>query len=273
MPCEMLRFERVLWGRGCASVAGVDEVGMGPLAGPVVAAAVILPTGMRINGIRDSKRLSALQRQALDGDIRLRAVGIGIGVVEVGEIDRSNIYRAGLLAMARAVKRLPREPHFVLVDARTIPGIPWLQRALIRGDAKSQSIAAASIIAKVHRDRIMGDYDSLYPQYGFQRHKGYPTREHQRALAEHGPCPIHRRSFSSVREFAGRGSSNYYRLKLALGEVTDLPEWKIIKEDLSGILPHVSSYESKKLKLLLRRAYERLQSDCATEHAGGEKHR
>jgi ribonuclease HII len=200
---ELLRFERVLWQRGLTHVAGVDEVGIGPLAGPVVAAAVILPMDLCLGGIRDSKKLIARQREILSKEIYHTAWAVGIGMADLQEIDRLNIYQAGLLAMNRAVKQLPLDPQFVLVDARCIPDISWPQRGIIRGDAKSQSIAAASIVAKVHRDALMDAFDRQFPQYGFIRHKGYPTTEHRRALAEYGPCPIHRRSFHGVAEFYG----------------------------------------------------------------------
>lgn len=257
---ELLRFEQELWKSGLLRVAGVDEVGMGPLAGPVVAAAVILPMGLKIEGVRDSKQLSVKHRESLAEEIYAQALGIGIGVAEVAEIDRLNIYHAGLLAMNRAVGRLPVDPQFVLADARFIPDIPWPQKGIIRGDAKSQSIAAASIVAKVFRDRTMITYDRHYPQYGFGRHKGYPTPEHQRALAEHGPCPIHRSSFTSVAEFAGYGNREFYRLKTALVDATSARQCKNLENELFAALPQMSPHESKKLKLLFRRACERAET-------------
>jgi ribonuclease HII len=174
----------------------VDEAGMGPLAGPVVAAAVVLPPEPLIPGLDDSKALSRTARERLDGEIRRLALGVGIGVVDVEEIDATNIYRAGLRAMELAVKALPLEPRFVLVDARTIPGIPFAQSAFVKGDGRVYSIAAASIVAKVHRDRLMAELDRQYPGYGFAQHAGYATAHHREALRRLGPCPAHRRSFA-----------------------------------------------------------------------------
>ena len=180
-------------------VAGVDEVGMGPLAGPVVAAAVILPQGTTIDGVADSKTLSAAQRERLAAEIRVRALGIGIGLVEPEEVDRLNIYYAGLTACRRAIEALPMAPGFVLVDGREVPGLPMPQSAYPKGDAFVASIAAASIIAKVHRDGLMRELDARYPEYGFGRHMGYATAAHFAAIREFGPSPVHRRSFAPVR--------------------------------------------------------------------------
>lgn len=169
---------------------------MGPLAGPVVAAAVVLPAEPFVPGIKDSKLLTPSVRERLDRGIRNVALGIGIGVVEVAEIDRINIYQAGLKAMRLAVAELPIEPRHVLVDARTIPGLTCPQTAFIKGDALVYSIAAASIVAKVHRDRLMRDLEEQYPGYGFARHVGYATAQHREAIRRLGPCPAHRRSFT-----------------------------------------------------------------------------
>jgi len=200
---KMLRYEQELWSAGIAHVAGVDEAGMSPLAGPVVAAAVILPQGCRLPGVDDSKKLDATRRERLAVEIRARAVAFGVGVVEADEIDRVNIYRAGLLAMLRAVRALSTEPEAVLVDARRIPEITMRQQAIVKGDAKSLSIAAASIVAKTTRDARMLELDAVYPGYGLARHKGYPVAEHVAALEKLGPCPIHRRSFAPVRKVLG----------------------------------------------------------------------
>jgi ribonuclease HII len=196
----LLRVERALWRAGVTKVAGVDEVGVGPLAGPVVAAAVIVPADMRVRGVDDSKRLSPARRETLAAEITARATGVGIGIVQVADIDRLNIYHAALEAMRRAVLALPLIPDHVLVDARRIPGLDLAQTSLIHGDARSFSIAAASIVAKVARDRIMRELDTLYPQYGFGDHMGYGTPRHLAAIAHHGPSPAHRRSFAPVRE-------------------------------------------------------------------------
>ncbi len=196
----LLRIERHLRRSGVVNIAGVDEVGVGPLAGPVLAAAVILPESVRLRGIDDSKKVAAAMREQLAARIRTSAIGIGIGVVEPGEIDRLNIYRAALEAMRRAVVALPLVPDHVLVDARRIPNLSIPQTALIDGDARSYCIAAASIVAKVARDRIMCELDVAYPQYGFREHMGYATAQHLAAIERHGPSPIHRRSFAPVRE-------------------------------------------------------------------------
>ncbi|MCX6357835.1 MAG: ribonuclease HII [Candidatus Aureabacteria bacterium] len=191
----MLSRERALWEGGVSYIAGVDEVGVGPFAGPVVAAAVVFPPGAFIEGVRDSKQLTHERRVVLDGEIRKIALAVGVGAVDVEEIDRVNILQANLAAMRCALLNLRMKVQHVLVDGRPIPGIGIPQEAIPGGDAMVFSIAAASIVAKVHRDAIMVEYDSLYPRYGFARHKGYGTTEHLRALEQHGPCAIHRRSF------------------------------------------------------------------------------
>jgi ribonuclease HII len=200
----MLRFEIDLWAQGFSFVAGVDEAGMAPLAGPVVAGAVILPQNYKLRGLNDSKKiLDAEMRTELAAQIKRDAVCWSFGFADVEEIDRINIYHAGLLAMQRAVQGLTCLPDFVLVDARKIPQCPSPQRGIIRGDALSASIAAASIIAKTTRDAHMLEMDSMYAGYGFASHKGYPTPEHCKALKELGALPIHRRSFGRVREVLG----------------------------------------------------------------------
>ncbi len=196
----LLRVERGLWRMGLTKVAGVDEVGVGPLAGPVVAAAVILPPSLRLRGIDDSKRLSQALRVELAEKIRAAALGVGIGVVEVNDIDRLNIYRAALEAMRRAVGALPVVPDHIVVDARRIPGVGVPQTPLIDGDARSYCVAAASIVAKVERDRMMDALDVQYPEYGFRTHMGYGTPQHLAAIDRYGPSPIHRRSFAPVRQ-------------------------------------------------------------------------
>jgi len=200
----LLRFEIDLWARGYSLVAGVDEAGMAPLAGPVVAGAVILPQNYKLRGLNDSKKiLDHEMRDELAAQIKQDAVCWSYGFADVEEIDRINIYHAGLLSMQRAVQGLSCLPDFVLVDARKIPQCPAPQRGIIRGDALSASIAAASIIAKTTRDAHMLEMDGLYQGYGFASHKGYPTPEHCRALKELGALPIHRRSFGRVREVLG----------------------------------------------------------------------
>lgn len=200
----LLRFEIELWAQGYSLVAGVDEAGMAPLAGPVVAGAVILPKNYKLRGLNDSKKIIDHEmREELAAQIKRDAVCWAFGFAEVEEIDRINIYHAGLLAMQRALQGLTCLPDFVLVDARKIPHCPTPQRGIIRGDALSASIAAASIIAKTTRDAHMLEMDAQYAGYGFASHKGYPTPEHCRALKELGALPIHRRSFGRVREVLG----------------------------------------------------------------------
>ncbi len=201
---NLLRFEIELWTQGHAHVAGVDEAGMSPLAGPVVAAAVVLPRDYKLRGLDDSKKvLDPAKRERLAEHVKRDALAWGVGRAEVEEIDRINIYHAGLLAMRRAVEALGLLPTFVLVDARRIPGCPAPQRGIVHGDALSASIAAASMIAKTTRDRLMRELDAAYPGYDFAVHKGYPTSRHEQLLRERGACAIHRRSFAPVRQALG----------------------------------------------------------------------
>ncbi|OGW21849.1 MAG: ribonuclease HII [Nitrospirae bacterium GWA2_46_11] len=185
---------------GFGSVAGVDEAGRGPLAGPVVAAAVILPEDFRVEGVRDSKKIPRKEREELFWAIVLNARSIGIGIIDQVEIDRLNILRATKLAMHNALTDLTTKPDMILIDALTIPSIPIKQMPIIKGDAKSASIAAASIIAKVVRDGIMIKYHSIYPSYEFDKHKGYATKAHLDKIEKHGPCPIHRKTFHKVKD-------------------------------------------------------------------------
>lgn len=182
-----------------ALMAGVDEAGRGPLAGPVVAAAVMLDPDAPIDGLRDSKQLTARTRERLAGEIRERALAWSLGWADAGDIDRINILQATLLAMARAVDGLPTCPHRVLVDGLHCPELPCSVEAVVGGDKRFAAISAASILAKVTRDAEMVELDRRYPEYGFKRHKGYPTREHREALRRYGPCPVHRRTFAPVR--------------------------------------------------------------------------
>jgi len=200
----LLRFEIELWSQGYGMVAGVDEAGMAPLAGPVVAGAVILPQNYKLRGLNDSKKiLDPEKRDELAQQIKQDAICWAAGIAEVEEIDKINIYHAGLLAMQRAVQGLSSSPDFILVDARKIPNCQTPQRGIIRGDALSASIAAASIIAKTTRDALMIELDQAYSGYGLATHKGYPTPEHCRVLKALGALPIHRRSFARVREALG----------------------------------------------------------------------
>ncbi|MDI6709210.1 MAG: ribonuclease HII [Bacillota bacterium] len=193
---SLFREEFALVRRGYEYIAGVDEAGRGPLAGPVVAAAVILPVPAMIPGLDDSKRLAAPVRERVAADVLRQASAWGIGLASVEEIDDINILRASLLAMRRALAVMGTAPQWVLVDGSTpIADLPWPQRPLVGGDATSASVAAASVLAKVFRDRLMEEADLQYPAYGFAAHKGYATKAHYRALARWGPCPLHRRAF------------------------------------------------------------------------------
>jgi ribonuclease HII len=187
-------------------VAGVDEAGRGPLAGPVVAAAVMLDELRPIKGLKDSKKLSARRRERLFDEIRAKALCCCIAEASVEEIDRLNILQATLLAMSRAVAGLRLKPHKVLVDGNRLPILKVAAEAIVKGDAKVKAISAASILAKVHRDRLCQVLHERHPQYGFDGHKGYPTPAHLAALREHGACAQHRRSFAPVRELVGDGA-------------------------------------------------------------------
>jgi ribonuclease HII len=193
------RFEREALACGHRAVAGVDEVGRGALCGPVVAGAVILGDGFNARGLDDSKRLTRLQREALAERIRERALAWAVGCAEPGEIDRFNVLQATFLAMRRALTALTSPPDLILVDALTIPKLTAPQRAIVKGDALSVSIAAASIVAKVARDALMRDWDERYPGYGLARNMGYGSQDHREALRKLGPSEIHRRSFQGTQ--------------------------------------------------------------------------
>jgi ribonuclease HII len=200
---KLFVYRQELFARGLRLVAGIDEVGVGPLAGPVVAAAVILPERVDLPRLDDSKKLSRAAREGLDRAIRAQAEAVAIGEADAAEIDRINILQATLQAMRRAVLALGLVPDHLLVDARTIPGVGVEQTALVGGDGRDGSIAAASIVAKVHRDGLMRRFDDDHPGYGFSRHVGYGTAEHMAALRRLGPSPIHRRSFAPVAAAPG----------------------------------------------------------------------
>ncbi len=191
----MSEYEEQAFSRGIRLVAGMDEAGRGPLAGPVVAAAVILNPEQPVYGVNDSKKLSEKRRAVLKPVIEAQAVSFGIGIIDEQVIDRINILEATKEAMCQAVAALNPQPKLILIDALTIPQIQIPQQGIIKGDAKSVSIAAASILAKETRDAIMRAYDEIYPEYGFAKHKGYGTKDHIEAIRKYGPCPIHRRSF------------------------------------------------------------------------------
>jgi ribonuclease HII len=198
-------FEREARQQGRTRVAGVDEAGRGPLAGPVVAAAVLLPADFAVAGVGDSKKVGARRRHQLYEAIYRNALAVGIGIIDPHEIDRLNILRASLKAMAMALENLSPAPDFVLVDGPFTAPAPFAQQAIVGGDGRSISIGAASIVAKETRDRLMRRYHADYPQFGFDRHKGYPTRAHCEALRRFGPCAIHRCSFRGVRSARGAG--------------------------------------------------------------------
>jgi ribonuclease HII len=195
-------FEEKARRQGFQVIAGLDEAGRGPLAGPVVAAAVVLPRTRSMQGVADSKTLKAEQREKALSLIRKRALGIGVGIVEAEEIDRLNILQASLKAMELALQDLSLSPDCLLIDGLYTLRFPLHQQAIIKGDGRCLSIAAASIVAKVTRDRLMVDYHEKYPQYNFARHKGYGTREHLQAIREHGCCPLHRQSFRTIYQLS-----------------------------------------------------------------------
>jgi ribonuclease HII len=192
------RYEGQAWRAGHARVAGVDEAGRGPLAGPVVAAAVVVTPEHRVRGVADSKLLSEERREELFLLIHERAFAVGVAIVDHATIDRVNILQATRLAMLDALARLPIPPDFVITDFVALPSVACPQRNLVDGDARCASVAAASIVAKVTRDRIMRELDKQFPEYGFARHKGYGTPDHMAAIDRFGPCPVHRRSFAGV---------------------------------------------------------------------------
>jgi ribonuclease HII len=199
LAADLWQHENAARQAGFVRIAGIDEVGRGPLAGPVLAACVVLPPGFSLSGINDSKKLTERQRERAEVRIRAEALCIGIGSVEPETIDQINILQATHEAMRLAYSQIDPLPDFVLIDGLPVRGFPCAhQQALVQGDSRSVSIAAASIVAKVARDRLMRAYDLVYPEYGFASHKGYGSATHLAALTEFGPCPLHRRSFSPV---------------------------------------------------------------------------
>ncbi|MBP8640527.1 MAG: ribonuclease HII [Oscillospiraceae bacterium] len=202
---DLWTLESEILQRGVVSLCGVDEAGRGPLAGPVCAAAVILPQGIEIEGLNDSKKLSEKKREELLNIIIAVAVSYGIGFASVEEIEAHNILAATHMAMNRAIGQLNPLPELALIDGNQTKGIVYNCHSIVGGDAKCASIAAASILAKVTRDRLLLEYDEKYPQYGFAKHKGYGTKEHYAALADFGPCPVHRLSF--LKKFFAEGSA------------------------------------------------------------------
>ncbi len=200
LVCDPHSFERNARASGFTCIAGLDEAGRGPLAGPVVAAAVVLPPDLLIPGLTDSKQVPEPERDRLFDVIREQAVCYGIGVADERTIDEVNILQATIIAMERALEHLSPRPDYLLLDAITLPRVPLPQNPLIKGDYRSHSIAAASILAKVTRDRLMRELHEKYPHYNFKRHKGYGTSEHLALLRKYGPCDAHRKSFKPVSE-------------------------------------------------------------------------
>ncbi len=200
MP-DLWKFETEFRAQGFKKIAGVDEAGRGPLAGPVVSAAVILPDDFDTPGVNDSKKLTPRKRDLLYDQILEGATAVGVGIVDNRQIDKINILRAALLSMAQAAGKLDPSPDFLLIDGTFTTPADTPQKAIPKGDSLSISIAAASIIAKVTRDRLMADYHTRYPEYGFDRHKGYPTKAHKEAIARCGITPIHRLTFKGVKEY------------------------------------------------------------------------
>lgn len=194
----MWEFEHKTKSFGYQYIAGIDEAGRGPLAGPVVSAAVILPDCFNCPGVTDSKKLSEKKRDTLFPLINAQALAVGIGMASHQEIDQINILQASLLSMKRAVQNLALDPDYLFIDGKFTIDMELPQQAIVKGDSKSISIAAASIIAKVTRDRFMADLHKTYPQYNFIQHKGYPTKAHKQAIIEYGPCPVHRKTFNGV---------------------------------------------------------------------------
>lgn len=201
---DLFEFESKASHQGFKNIAGIDEAGRGPLAGPVVAAAVIFPFKVNIPGLNDSKKLSANKREELFPKIQEISVAFGLAVVDQKVIDKINILQAARLAMKQAVETLKITPGLLLIDGNQKIDSTLNQWAIVKGDSRSLSIAAASVLAKVTRDRIMDGYHKLYPQYEFNRHKGYGTRLHRNLIQEHGPCPIHRSTFKGVSEYIKR---------------------------------------------------------------------
>ena len=199
---DLWLYEHAAAQEGFRCICGIDEAGRGPLAGPVCAAAVVLPPDAEIDGLNDSKKLTDKKRRALYDVITAQALAYGIAFADEKEIDEINILQAAFLAMRRAFERLGVQPDLALIDGNRAPGLPCAERTIVGGDGKSASIAAASILAKVTRDRLMENYDVQYPQYGFAVHKGYGTKRHYAALHEYGPCPIHRTTF--LKKFYGK---------------------------------------------------------------------
>lgn len=276
---RMLEFEERFWGRGLVHLAGVDEVGRGCLAGPVVAAAVILPPGTRIEGLDDSKKLTPATRERLAGVIAARATAVGLGQADAAVIDEVNILRASLLAMRTALESLSPPPEQVLVDGAYLPGSPFPELAIVDGDARSQVIAAASVVAKVHRDRLMVEWDRAYPGYGFAAHKGYGSPQHLSALAASGPCPLHRRSFAPVQRAVGGSVALARELGDLISASRDREELERIGQRVRTASSGLAEAELTELRRLYRQRLATLTDTgpegerLAAEHLAGKGYR
>ena len=254
---QMLTIEKKLRERGIQHIAGVDEAGRGPLAGPVIAAAVILPPDTLIPGLNDSKALSEKRREELFETIHNIALTIGTGKASPREIDKFNIRNATHHAMCEALAALSISPDRVLIDGNAIPGSPFPEQAVIGGDRKSLSIAAASVIAKVTRDHLMIDYHAQYPAYGFAGHKGYGSADHLAALQKHGPCPIHRRSFRGV--FEARRSEDFKIFAEGIQTAINLDQLQAIGKTIASASKHIPHDDVHALRMLFRKQRTRLQ--------------
>jgi len=253
---KMLELERKYHGRGLSLVAGVDEAGRGPLAGPVVAAAVVFEPDCDFPPARDSKAIPEKKREELFEKINQCAAAVGIGMADHHEIDRLNIHNASILAMYRAVEKLGIAPEAVLVDGKMVLRLDVPQEAVVGGDRKCLSIAAASIVAKVTRDRLMAEYDRQYPGYGFARHKGYPTGDHVKALREFGPCPIHRRTFGQVAECGSFGAGLWAELYELLARTSEAGELEAVAVSIKPRSQELNRHELASLRALYKRRRE-----------------
>jgi len=245
----LMYFEKVLWSQGVELVAGIDEVGMGALAGPVVACAVIFPKDIDFFKVKDSKKLTSGERETIYKKIKDKALCIGIGKVSVKRINKiNNIYRCGLEAMRKAVYSLKIEPHHLLVDAREIPDIDLPQSRFNNGENINFSIAAASIIAKVYRDSLMRKHSYSYPEYQFDKHKGYATSYHIEILRKIGPCKIHRTCYEFVRGVCGEFSDDYFKFNNKIKEVKSEEDITLLHKDLTKIENEFSQAEWARLR-------------------------
>ncbi|SJZ63668.1 ribonuclease HII [Selenihalanaerobacter shriftii] len=243
---KMQEIENSCYAKGYKLIGGIDEAGRGPLAGPVAASVVILPKKIYIPGLNDSKQLSESKREELFDIIKEEAIDYGVGIIDSNRIDEINILNANYEAMKQAIAKLEKTPDYLLVDGEEIPNLDIDQKKIIDGDARSISIAAASILAKVTRDRMLVEYDQEYPEYGFAGHKGYGTAEHIAALNEHGPCKIHRYTFSKVREAAL--GEDYYLFKEGLEKAKSIEEIEVIANTIKECEKILSQIELDELR-------------------------